>query len=475
MKLFIPNVYETLFEEWLEETSKNIVILSGRNSGKTEVLARYLFYNVFKFKSSAIIVTKNEKYIPRNILRTMKRVAIEIGVYDELEFPKSKPFTIRSKKDNFTIDFFGIGDDVYNIKGYEPAENLSVCWFEEFGEMSYDDIQIIKQTLTRNMSSNRKFLFSGNPPKSPKAWNRLWVDQVRDDKDYLVFNVNAFDIYPFLSESNRKDIEELYRNNRKDFEYTYLGLPVTEGEKVYSNIRDEHIVSTEQKLDGIPHAWTLGGDVAVVRDKTGVVLNILLTSGRIITRKAWSHDPIVHGRLTISEQAEYISKIYKNIIENGVKIGNETHKIGHIQHRVILDSSNYSLDSELRNRGVQCMNVSNKRQIHDIEVMRTLINNNRMYFCNKQSNGYPCNGLMSELYSLSWYIPDLTDDEQVDTISQRKKGDSFKLIGKKDLENAWRYGCSWLIRFLGRKFSRLDDLPSSVKPKLIKNYGGIDV
>jgi PBSX family phage terminase large subunit len=473
MKIFTPKVFSPLFEDIHEP--KNFVALSGRNSGKTEAFARALFYYVTSHNMSALVVSKNKKYIPRTILRTLKRVAMEIGVYSEFDWPKSKPYQITSKKYNFSIDFFGIGDDVYNIKGYEPNSKLISVWFEEFGEMDYDDIQIIKQTVTRNMLDNRKFMYSGNPPKRYNAWNRLWVEQMRKDSNYHIFDVNCFSIYPFLSDSNKLDIIELYKSNPKDFDYTYLGKPYTEGTLVYSEIEDNKIISKDTILDGDPVAWSLGIDVAVVKDKTAVVLSLLLNSGRIITRKVWTHDPLINGRATIGEQAEFIyEKIFKVIMNSPIVLGGKRYNLKNYDYVVVLDSSNYSLIDELRKRGVKARNTKNKKQLKDIELMRTLIRNNRLYFVNAVENQRPCYQLMEELSLLSWYIPDNNDENSIDIISNMKKQESFTLVGKKDAENAWRYGVKPLARWLGRNNGLIEPLSECEPVMSISKIGEIN-
>ena len=79
---------------------------------------------------------------------------------------------------------------------------------------------------------------------------------------------------------------------------------------------------------------------------------------------------------------------------------------------------------------------------------------------------------MEELYNLSWLVgTDENDASNIEIMRNIKKGESFKLIGNKDCENAWRYGCSWLIKWIPRIGEKIDDLPSSVKESVMNNTG----
>lgn len=439
MQISVPECYEALFDTHLG--IKRFIGLTGRSSGKTEAFARKVFQQCDTYKMSFIIIRDKTTYLKSTIWRTMKRVAKDIGVYDEYRWPESQPLRIVHKSGKFTIDLYGIEDDSQKLKGYEgDGLKLCGCWFEEFGNISsLEKIEDVEETIARSMDDRAVWLYSGNPPKEANAWSRAWVAKVRDLPDYKVFDTTFADIWHLLSEQNKQKIRLSYILDRDAWEYKYLGKPATNDGVVYNNFNeDKHCISVDDPLDDMIIAWSIGVDVAVDRDKTVGVLSLKLANGRIITRAVVEHDPKVKKiKLTINQQAELLANWYFEILK-GIKIGGVMQDISLLPHRVVVDTQDFGMVEELVQRGVPAIKVDHKNIIKDIERGKTLINCNRLYIVKDK-----CRPLICELSSILWR-------NQVKTLNLRVEnyGSVTKqqyVLGEDDVENAWRYGHSWLL------------------------------
>ncbi len=439
MTIYVPEAYEKLFDETVE--AKKHVSLTGRSSGKTEAFARKIFQMCDTYKMSAIVIRDKTTYLKSTIWRTMKRVAKDIGIDNEYRFPESLPLRIVHKSGKWTIDLFGIEDDSQKLKGYESdGKDIIACWFEEFGNIgTQDKISDVEETIARSMHPDAVWLYSGNPPPEANSWPRVWVESIRNLSNYVVYDTTFADIWHMLSEQNRDKIQEMYITNREKWEHVYLGTPLTKDGLVYGNfVEEKHTISLNQKLDGMIVAWSIGVDVAIDRDKTAGVLSLKLDNGRIITRSALVHDPKKDGiKLTIHQQADLLAKWYREIMR-GIIIGGEKTDISTLPHKVVVDTQDFGLAIELKQRGVPTIKVKNKNILRDIERGKTLFNCNRMYIVKERSQP-----LIAELESILWQRQAKTLNLKVDNYGTVTK--QQYVVGEDDLENAWRYGHSWLM------------------------------
>lgn len=442
MKIYVPEAYSDLFDP--NSKYKVHIGLTGRSSGKTEAFARKVFQQCDTYKQSFIIIRDKTTYLKTTIWRTMKRVAKDIGVYDEYNWPESLPLRIVHKSGKFTIDLYGIEDDSQKLKGYEgEGKSLCGCWFEEFGNISSKDkIDDVEETIARSMSENAVWLYSGNPPKEANSWARAWVASVRGMDGFRIYDTTFADIWHLLSEQNKDKIRLAYILDRDSWEYKYLGKPYTNDGVVYNNfIEDKYTISVNDKLDGMVVAWAIGVDVAVDRDKTVGVLALKLDNGRIITRAVVMHDPKDKKRgavkLTINQQAELLANWYKEILK-GINIGGTKMDISKIPHRVVVDAQDFGMKEELVQRGLPAIKVENKNIVRDIERGKTLFNCNRMYIVAEK-----CKPLIAELQGILW-----RNNVKVMNLRVENYGSVTRqqyVIGEDDVENAWRYAHSWLL------------------------------
>lgn len=440
MEICVSRCYEDLFNS--KCSAKRFVGLTGRSSGKTEAFARKVYQMCDVYHKSAIIIRDKTTYLESTIWRTMKRVAKDIGVYDEYYFPKSQPLKIKHKSGKFTIDLYGIEDDSEKLKGYEgEGKNLCCCWFEEFGNISdQQSINDVEATIARYMIDDAVWLYSGNPPKEANAWSRAWVQAIRGLPEYRVFDTTFADIWNLLSEQNKASIRLDYMVDKEKWEYTYLGKPYNNSGVVYNNFNeDKYCISINDPLDDMIVAWSIGVDVAVARDKTVGVLILKLANGRLITRAVVEHDPKSGHKitLTINQQAELLTNWYNEICK-GIKIGGVMMDISTIPHRVVVDTQDFGLMTELVQRGVPAIKVEHKNVVRDIERGKTLINCNRMYIVKEK-----CKPLIVELGNILWRNQVKTLNIKVENYGAVVR--QQYVIGEDDCENAWRYGHSWLM------------------------------
>ena len=452
MKLYIPEAYKPLFNEDTTETRH--IALTGRSSGKTEAFARKVLLEAEKQQKSFAIFRDREKYIKQNIYQTVKRVADEIGVYNKYKWPKSPPYSIRSKGSNYSIDFFGIEDDPDKVKGYEPLnKELAGVWFEEFGSLSSkDSMNIVSETVSRFMGKDSIWLYSGNPPAQANSWPRIWYNKVKTLPGYRVYETTFADVWHLLTEQNRQQIINSYLTDPVDWRKNYLGEPTTADGLVYNNIEPEkHYIDREQEFDEDIVQWALGVDVAISNDKTAAVLLLKLANGRIITANEFVHDPKSGNRikLTMEKQAEIIESVYYKLLD-GVYVSGHKIPLKNIKHKIIIDTQDFGLRQMLSDRGLPAIKVKRKSIVADIERGRGFIDRNMMYFIEEN-----CPVLLYELDNLLWRENAKRENIKVDNYGTVVR--QQHVHGEDDVENAWRYGHSWLT-MNQRPTYRLDSL-----------------
>lgn len=453
MNIRVPEVWQPLFDKSVKE--RRHVALTGRSTGKTEAMARKVFKECEEQQQSFVIFRDREKYIKKNIYRTMERVARKIGVYHKYRWPKAPPYSIVSKNGNYSIDFFGIEDDPDKVKGYEPQNNtLCGAWFEEFGSITdITTINSVSETIARFMHINSYWLYSGNPPREANAWPRVWLNKIKTMPGYIVYEPTFADIWHLLTEQNKSQIINAYLIDPDEWRKSYLGEPANMDGLVYNNLRaDEHLIDKMQQFDETIVGWALGVDIAIANDKTAAVLILKLANGRLITQKEFVHDPKSGRRikLTMDKQAELIEKIYRKIVDDGLIMGGKKTKLGGLPHKIVVDTQDFGLTQMLQDRDLPAIKVKKKNVVTDIERGRSLIDRFMMYIVEEE-----CETLLYEMEHLTWRDQAKSLKLKVDTYGTVIRQQHVN--GEDDVENAWRYAHSWLTQGQRPTF-RLDPL-----------------
>jgi hypothetical protein len=111
--------------------------------------------------------------------------------------------------------------------------------------------------------------------------------------------------------------------------------------------------------------------------------------------------------------------------------------ISKLPHALVVDNSDFGMKAELDNKNVPCVKVGKKDVLADIERGKTLFNYNRMCIVRDR-----CMPLVDELSSILWKKSAKTINiktQDYGTVSKQQF-----VSGEDDVENAWRYGHSWL-------------------------------
>lgn len=112
--------------------------------------------------------------------------------------------------------FYGIERNTDEIKSFEGAD---ILWIEEAHNLTKEQWQILKPTIRKQGS---EIWISFNPKLiTDFVYQRFIVSPPADTRVRLINYLEN----PFLSETARKDIEDLRKEDEEEYQHIYLGLP----------------------------------------------------------------------------------------------------------------------------------------------------------------------------------------------------------------------------------------------------------
>ena len=219
MIMMVPHAYRDLFIN--DKGYHSFVALTGRSSGKTYNFAQYTINKCEETQSSAIIVIKNDNDIEQGIYQTFKKLIKKLGLTYKYDFKISKK-TIEARNGKYKIMFKSVADDAEKTKGTDTiSEGVCVLWFEEIGRFDPEDLKTVRETVFRILRDDGVTLYSGNPPKNPHHWTRIWQDKVRMLPGYRIFDITFLDVYDLLTDANKREFSESYSMNPEEFKQVY--------------------------------------------------------------------------------------------------------------------------------------------------------------------------------------------------------------------------------------------------------------
>jgi len=147
----------------------------------------------------------------RDFLEIMK----SLEIYDVNKHNKSEH--IYSFDNGSIVEFFSV-DDEQKIRG----RKRDLAWCNEANELYYDDFTQL------NMRTEGKLIFDYNPSES-----NSWLYELPSDESILI--KSTYKDNPFLSESIKKQIEDLKRTDEAQYQIYALGEKAISKSNIYSN------------------------------------------------------------------------------------------------------------------------------------------------------------------------------------------------------------------------------------------------
>lgn len=291
-----------VWKEIIETDKNNILIPTGRVSGKSKNTVIFAVIMILAFPYSDIVWTRSSYGSILN--SSYAEFESELGeLPDEVQSQfvlRKSPLRIERINNSGTVYFLGSGGSNYDrTKGLKTKHPVKVAVVEETQEFktkeNYDQFDA---SLRRNFGEGvRKFVL-GNPPAIEAHWFNQFVKQCEQDKDWLVKRNTWMDILPFLNDFDVKEILKCKYREPDYYQYMYEGIPTGGLGRVYPMFRnDVHLIPYDNRgaypflQDYRIVGVIIGCDGAVTRDATVFVPRFIMANGQSVAGKIFYHDP----------------------------------------------------------------------------------------------------------------------------------------------------------------------------------------
>lgn len=233
-------VNPTFAEVWYSKVPY-IVLKGGRNSFKSSVISLWLVIEMLKYIRSGdvanvIVIRKVANTIRDSVFLKIQWALGKLGIMDQFQ-TRVGPFKIIHKKTGATFHFYG-QDDFAKLKSNDIG-NIIAVWYEESAEFpSAEEFDQTNATFSRQVHPKAdfvRFFWSFNPPRNPYSWINEWVEDLKDEPNYLVHSSSyKDDKLGFVTPQMFEEIDRIRRNDYDYYRYLYLGEPVGLGTNVYN-------------------------------------------------------------------------------------------------------------------------------------------------------------------------------------------------------------------------------------------------
>lgn len=256
--------------EVLRSKNKHKIIVCGRRSGKTQMIAGEIIRGaILKLYSKQIAVGPQYKHVIiifDKILELMQKAKI----YDDIDRVVKSPYPKIIFKNGSFVDF-GSADNPNSLRG------------EGYHRLFKDESAFIKEGA-KNAIKPLTYDFGGPVWETTTPWGKgevweLWERGMKGDEDYGCFHYNYKD-NPYLSEEGKKEIEKDIEEYGESSEYVQC--------EIYGNFvedRDRYFKKEEIEncIEGynLPEApklrfnYGLGNDIAGEGEDESVFISVL--------------------------------------------------------------------------------------------------------------------------------------------------------------------------------------------------------
>lgn len=295
-KMINPHFYKM----W--NTNKPYIILNGgRGSFKSSAISLKLATMAKKqtqlnHQVNFILIRENASYLHDSVYKQMEWAFTQLNMFDEFLYFKS-PMRIVHKRTGSTFYFYG-GDDPMKLKS-NIVGNVMAVWYEEAA--NFKGREVFDQANSTFIRQKPPFIdhvtvyYSYNPPKSPYDWVNEWVEDERQDPDYLVDTSTYLDDkWGFTNKEQLKLIERYKKNDYDYYRWLYLGEVIGLGNSIY-NAELFHPLKEFPDDDDIMELYT-GQDSGQQVSATTELCVALTRKKRVIVLNTYYYDPVGKAR-----------------------------------------------------------------------------------------------------------------------------------------------------------------------------------
>ena len=202
--------------EALQSSVRFIINEGGSRSSKTYSLCQLLIVYCLQNRGKVVsIIRKTFPALRATVMRDFLEIMKELDLYDVNAHNKSEH--IYTFPNGSIVEFFSV-DDEQKIRG----RKRDIAWCNEANELFYDDFTQL------NMRTEFKLIFDYNPSES-----NSWLYELPSEESILI--KSTYKDNPFLSESIKKQIEDLKRTDEAQYQIYALGEKAISKSNIYSN------------------------------------------------------------------------------------------------------------------------------------------------------------------------------------------------------------------------------------------------
>ncbi len=311
----LPKVYEDLVNEDIRE----VILSSGRISGKTSalVVSWWIYHNRYP-DNDIVILQATASEIRDSIINEIKKFLSNSGLIDDYDIPESSR-SIKKKGMQGATYFYPITDHTggQRTRGVATPNKICLLMFEE--TQKNKDRNVVEQalaTFTRQLMPRAKKIMVGNS----ETIGHWFIDYVREkvDSGWKYIYANCYDIWGLLNEETKKMITALKENNPVEFRRMYLGdIYASANDVVFPQFnRSKHYLARNQLEEKYIISVIFGVDHATANDTFAVVPVAILDDGTTQTLEVMYSDPKeMNTTLAPTEQCELLDEFLHFIDE----------------------------------------------------------------------------------------------------------------------------------------------------------------
>lgn len=297
MNIQLPLVYK----EILESPCLNVVLHGGRLGGKSNGTAIVGILTMLQQPyTDGVVLRVSYGSLGDSSYAEMENALLQFDEYAEEFTLKKSPLRIVRKDNSGTIYFLGYGgSNTSRTKSIRTKHKISFVILEETQELkSKRNFDEAMASIRRHFGDHVKVFILGNNPPQEAHWFNVFIEQCKNDADYIVRNVSYLDILPFINDYDLKEIIKTKIIDPEYYDWFYMGKTTGGFGSVYPMFRKEKHIITAQQFDYFKASTTvkivgcvIGGDGAVNRDATSFVPILLLNNGQSVIGPIFYHNP----------------------------------------------------------------------------------------------------------------------------------------------------------------------------------------